>query len=106
MSTGGRDLLKHGNIAIEGVASGSTMTAISSCQLQPGVANVVPKAASSIMGSHKRGMKHTDATGKTWSGSRKQLATKGTEALGAPLSPREGGCRAAPTRQPQRLPKL
>jgi hypothetical protein len=33
------------------------------------------------MGSHERGMKHTDATGKT----------EGAKVLGAPLSPRGGG---------------
>jgi hypothetical protein len=38
---------------------------------------VVPIAASLTIGSHERGMKHTEATGKTRSGSGKPLATDG-----------------------------
>jgi hypothetical protein len=57
------------------------MAAISSSQLRPGVATDVPKAVSSIMGSHERGMKHTDTNGKTWLASRKQLVTKGAVAV-------------------------
>jgi hypothetical protein len=90
MSTGERDLLKHGDIAIGGGLACSTMTAISCWQLRPGAVIVVPKAASSIMGSHERGMKHTDTTGKTWSGSGKQLGTEGAGVLVVYLSPRDG----------------
>jgi hypothetical protein len=63
------------------------MAAISSSQLRPGVATDVPKAVSSIMGSHERGMKHNDTNGKTWLASRKQLATK---VAGAIFKGREG----------------
>jgi hypothetical protein len=91
MSIGERGLLKHGDIAIGGgVSSCSTMTAISSWQLRPGATIVVPKATSSTTWSHKRGMKHVDATRRMRSGSEKRLATEGVGASGVPPSPRDG----------------
>jgi hypothetical protein len=43
------------------------------------------------MGSHESGMKHTEATGETRSGSEKPQATEGVDARAAevPLSPRD-----------------
>jgi hypothetical protein len=101
MSIGGRGLLKPGDIAVRGgLACCSTKIVISSWKLRPGVAIVVPNVASLTMGSHKRGMEHTDSTGKTRSGLGKRLAIEGAGVPGVPPSPRDtkvsrGACETA-----------
>jgi hypothetical protein len=77
-STGWRGLHKLEDIAIGGgLANCPTMPGTSSWQLRPNAPTVAPKTTSSIMGSHEYGIKHTEATGKTRSGSEKPPATKG-----------------------------